>query len=217
MWLASFAFSFPNYWTAKLSRCNDQVCLRDDQRSFCCCFNECGHLELVNIAWKHPSRQEVEMWFGCKIIWKITLRRVDAVSGYFFCCCLSLQDPLAASSAWTSSFLSVGTPVGAEQRWEKNKLSCQSDLLSPPKWPGECLLLPWTWGRRLPQPLQQREIQRRIQKEQNAQTRNESDFRGYVDFKKMRQGSQGAWDQIFWALANLLFIYISKMTKCIWP
>lgn len=84
MWLASFAFSFPNDWTAKLSRCNDQACLRDDQRSFCCCFNECGHLELVNIAWKHPSRQEVEMWFGCKIIWKITLRRVDAVSGVIF-------------------------------------------------------------------------------------------------------------------------------------
>lgn len=123
-----------------------QGCLRDDQRTFCCRFNECGHLEPVNIAWKHPSRQEVEMRFHCKIIWKITLRRLDAVLevvGLFFVAVVvcPLQDPLIASSAWTSSFLSVGTPVGAEQLWTKQAvLSC--DRLSPLKSPGERLLLP---------------------------------------------------------------------------
>lgn len=128
MWLASFAFSFPNYWTAKLSRCNDQVCLRDDQRSFCCCcFNECGHLELVNIAWKHPSRQEVEMWFGGKIIWKITLRRVDAVSGYFL---LLLLLFIPAGSPGCFLCLDIFLPVCGDTCWcraalgEKKKTSC---------------------------------------------------------------------------------------------
>lgn len=64
MSLASFAFSFPNYWTAKLSRCMES---RANASPWC---PEGLLFLLMSVdVWKEwillgnrPSRQEVEMW-----------------------------------------------------------------------------------------------------------------------------------------------------------
>lgn len=183
-----------------------QVCLRDDQRTFCCRFNECGHLELGDIAWKHPSRQEVEMWFGCKIIWKIAVRRVDAVLEFIFavvvrpCRIPSLLPLLGHLPSCLWGHLLVQSSSG------QNKLSCQSDLLSPLMSPGERLLLPSTRGRLLLSAAaapgdSAMNSKRRKWKRFNSKGWNLADFRGWAPIRRKR--NQVAGNQTFRALVNL--------------
>lgn len=117
MSLASFAFfPFPNYWTAKSSRCNWKLSKRVSmmaRAAFVAVFNERGSLEPVNIAGSIPADRK----WRCGLIansfrgssWEELLFFIF----YFFF-------PQDASSAWTSSFLSVGTPVGVAKLWKKN-------------------------------------------------------------------------------------------------
>lgn len=146
MSLASFAFfPFPNYWTAKSSRCNWKLSKRVPmmaRAAFVAVFNERGSLEPVNIAGSIPADRK----WRCGLIansfrgssWEELL---FFIFFYFFPAgcflCLDIFLPVCGDTCWCREALE-----------KKHKLSCQNDPLWPLKSPGERLLPLWKWGRR---------------------------------------------------------------------
>lgn len=117
MSLASFAFSFPNYWTAKLSRFKGK---RSKSVSIMARENF--------VAWTSGTSEyclETSQQTGSgDVVWLQNNSEVHPEKSCYFFCLLSLSLQVACS-AWTSSFLSVGTPVGAEELWKKQAVLSQ--------------------------------------------------------------------------------------------
>lgn len=185
-----FALSFPNDWTVKLSRCREraeQKCLPDGQRALCCLF-----LMSTEVLKSTEYCLETSQQTGSgDVVWLQNNFEVDPHIPPPAPLLLSLS-PQDACSAWTSSFLSVGTPVGAKELGKKKKQAVLSE--------GPSLATTVTWRvfavkvRKMssqPSPARLGRFSGEFKRTETCETQKSSnlpDFRGYDNLKEKNTG-----------------------------